>query len=168
MFPDDFTSWPVIRNSNYMSIIKSLHQSTANFYFPQLCLQIFCLWIFCSLSLQRALLQTLQFFFLVFLTPHHIFVRPKDRGSDDSQEHAKHVERHWGPQQAVQVDHIPAAADPGELIVLSVVLCAGGGEQLWGGMSQFFLIIIIMNHKACVVHVKGGKHRIHHTGLHFH
>ena len=56
---------------------------------------------------------------------HHILVGSEDGGGDDSQEQADHVKHHWGPQQAVQVDHVPAAADPGELVVLCVVLCAG-------------------------------------------
>ena len=57
---------------------------------------------------------------------HHVLVRSEDCGSDDAQEQADHVENHRGPQQTVQVDHVPAAADTGELIVLCVVLCAGG------------------------------------------
>uniref|UniRef100_A0A8C8DVM8 Growth arrest-specific protein 6 n=1 Tax=Oryzias sinensis TaxID=183150 RepID=A0A8C8DVM8_9TELE len=36
----------------------------------------------------------------------------EDGSSDDAQEQADHVENHRGPQETVQVDHIPAAADP--------------------------------------------------------
>lgn len=52
-------------------------------------------------------------------TPHHdILIRAEDGGGDDAQEQADHVEHHRGPHQAVQLDHIPAAADPGELVVV--------------------------------------------------
>ena len=68
--------------------------------------------------------------FSLSLAPaHHILVRSEHGGGDDSQEQGDHVEHHRGPQQAVQVDHIPAAADPSELEVLCVVLCAGGGRE---------------------------------------
>lgn len=64
--------------------------------------------------------------------PHHVLVRSEDGGRDDSQEQADHVEHHRGPQEAVQVDDVPAAADSGELIVLRVVLCAGGKHRRQG------------------------------------
>lgn len=55
---------------------------------------------------------------------HHVLVRSEDGGGDDAQEQAQHVEHHRSPQQTVQVDHIPAAADPGEGVVLCVELRA--------------------------------------------
>lgn len=60
---------------------------------------------------------------------YQILVSSEDSGGDDSQEKADHIQHHRGPQQTVQVDHVPAAADPCELIVLCVVLCAG--RQQW-------------------------------------
>lgn len=60
---------------------------------------------------------------------HHILVRSEDGGVDDAQEQGDHVQHHWGPQQPVQVDHIPAAADPRELVVMGVVVCAGTGKR---------------------------------------
>lgn len=60
---------------------------------------------------------------------YYILVCSEDSGSDDSQKQADHVEHHRGPKQTVQVDHIPAAADPGELVVLCVVLYAGRGRE---------------------------------------
>lgn len=64
---------------------------------------------------------------------HQILVSSEDGGGDDSQEKTDHVQHHRGPQQTVQVDHVPAAADPCELIVLCVVLCAG--RQQWSRVT---------------------------------
>lgn len=122
-----------------MSIIKSLHQRCWSFLFPssfRLPLNILSVdFLPFHLLLVYKVNMPSNFFLCFFVGPlfwtpaHHILVRSEDGGSDDSQEQADHVEHHWGPQQAVQVDHIPAAADPGELVILCVVLCAGRARE---------------------------------------
>lgn len=78
---------------------------------------------------------------------HQILVSSEDSSGDDSQEKADHVQHHRGPQQTVQVDHVPAAADPGELVVLCVVLCAG--RQ--GSHVHMFSLHAFKQGQACAV-----------------
>lgn len=165
LFSIGYCMWPLSNKEKYLVWSHTYNNSLCSqtFYLPQDsdCLSIFFLWIFCGPSNISCLLLLfivclnflLSVFFLFFwggakfLTcAHHILVRPEDSSSDDSQEQADHIEHHWGPQQTVQVDHIPAAADPSELIVLCVVVCAGREQWSstvmscsgWPGPPYFF------------------------------
>lgn len=86
-------------------------------------------------------------------SPHQILVSSEDRGGDDSQEKADHVQHHRGPEQTVQVDHVPAAADPCELVVLCVVLCAGRRQRSGVTCAQVFILHAFKQRQACAVSV---------------
>lgn len=140
--------------SEVMSLMKSLQTwSTWSRQKAQTALKS-CFWIPCNLFPTRFYLQYKN---EKHFGPHHILVRSQDGGGNDSQEQADHVEHHWGPQETVQVDDVPAAADSGELIVLCVVLCAGG-ETLTSGeitCSHSTSLVSLPSIKLSAINCKG-------------
>ncbi len=54
---------------------------------------------------------------LWWIQTHQVFEGSQYSSGDDAQKHSEHIEHHTGPQQTVQIHHVPAAAHTRELIV---------------------------------------------------